>query len=57
MAKFKYVCIIREDIFWGKGKDINEATEEERIADLGERSFFLISVIIIFRGLCHHLFS
>merc|ERR1712038_98493 len=29
--------IYREDIFWGKGKDINEATEEERLADMGER--------------------
>ena len=43
MTKFIYVCIIREDIFWGKGKDINEATEEERIADLGERSFLSLS--------------
>ena len=27
----------REDIFWGKGKDLSEATEEERLADMGER--------------------
>jgi len=29
--------IYREDIFWGKGKDLSEATEEERLADMGER--------------------
>jgi len=29
--------IYREDIFWGKGKDMSEATEEERAADMGER--------------------
>lgn len=29
--------IYREDIFWGKGKDIKEASPEERDADIGER--------------------
>lgn len=27
----------REDIFWGKGKDVSEASEAEREADTGER--------------------
>ena len=38
---------IREDIFWGKGKNMSEATEEERMADLGERFIFGIIVIVI----------
>ena len=38
---------IREDIFWGKGKNMSEATEEERMADLGERLTFDIIVIVI----------
>jgi len=29
--------IYREDIFWGKGKDISEATRDEVEADIGER--------------------
>jgi len=29
--------IYREDIFWGQGKDITEATEQELMADSGER--------------------
>ena len=38
---------IREDIFWGKGKDMSEATEEERMADLGERLIFVIVIVIV----------
>ena len=41
------IIIIREDIFWGKGKNMSEATEEERMADLGERLTFDIIVIVI----------
>merc|ERR1711909_58235 len=29
--------IYREDIFWGKGKEVNNATREELEADIGER--------------------
>ena len=29
--------IYREDIFWGKGKDVTEATNEELQADLDQR--------------------
>jgi len=29
--------IYREDIFWGKGKDIADSTREELEADIGER--------------------
>ena len=46
MAKLM-IIIIREDIFWGKGKNMSEATEEERMADLGERLTFDIIVIVI----------
>ena len=36
----------REDIFWGKGKDMSEATEEERIADLGERLIVFVIITV-----------